>query len=78
MNRATATSRFLEAARPGENAVGDLIRDMRRDSDVPALFPNIKSVRNYLAIHGACDGAMDAVPKFWLRYREWLDRHPEA
>jgi hypothetical protein len=44
------------------------------DQRPPTLFPNINAVRSYLRSRGACQGALDAVPVFWRRYRRFVDR----
>jgi hypothetical protein len=71
-----ATTRWLAAARSTNDPAGDLIADMRRESDVPPLFANIREMRSYLRKKGACAEAMAAVSIVWRRYRNWLDRHP--
>jgi hypothetical protein len=69
---------WLDASRITDNIAGDVIADMRRDSNLPELFHNYREMRAYLRDRGACLEAMEALPEVWRRYRNWLDRHPFA
>jgi hypothetical protein len=75
----TITAAWLSRARATDDPEGDLIADMRselrRGVDVPALFPNMASMRHYLRDRGACPEALAAVPGVWRRYRSWVDRN---
>jgi hypothetical protein len=75
----TWTTAWLESARLTNDPVGALIADMqgtvRRGGSIPG-FSNIDDMRGYLLSQGACQGTLDAVPRAWRRYRNWLDRHP--
>ena len=73
-----AVGRWLRHAGITEDPAGDLIADMRRVADLPALFGNIEEMRSYLRSRNACREAMAAAPIVWRRYRKWLDRHPVA
>ncbi|HEY5125751.1 MAG TPA: hypothetical protein VIJ35_00360 [Bradyrhizobium sp.] len=73
------TAAWLSRAHVTDDPEGDLIADMRselrRGSDMPALFPNMASMREYLRRQGACPEALAAVPGVWQRYRNWVDRN---
>lgn len=61
------TSRWLKRARITNDPVGDLIGDMRTDPDIPRLFPNLKSMRDYVSIKSKGDRLiMAAVPGAWM------------
>jgi hypothetical protein len=68
------TKRFVSSARITDDPVGDLIADMRRDPNLPRLFPNIKAVREYLRQKNASPAAVAAVPIFWRRFNQFITR----
>ena len=58
---------WARAQRPGNNARGDFIRDLRRDRD----FSNAKTlaeVDHHLGALGACAGAREVAARLW---HEW-------
>ena len=75
----TPTAAWLACARLTDDPEGDLIADMRgelrRGVELPALFANKAELHSYLISRSACQGALNAVPGVWRRYRQWLDRH---
>ena len=61
---------WLRQAKATDDAVGDLIRDVRRDR----AFPRAKSlaaVKQYLATRDATPPVFDAVDAAWRRYSAW-------
>jgi hypothetical protein len=63
------------AAKRTDNPAGDLVADLRDDSysrqsrgESLPYFTSAQGVREYIESHGACDGAVQAVPKVWKRY----------
>jgi hypothetical protein len=79
----SANGRWLHSpsARVTDNPQGALIAYMkleyqRNPEGFPYLFPNIRAMRSYLQSAPACKEAIQAVPRVWLRYRNWLDQHP--
>jgi hypothetical protein len=62
---------WVQSARVTGSPEGDLVADMRGDSGLPELFPNIGAMRRYLENKGACQEALAAVPGVWRRYRRW-------
>lgn len=79
MSNTILTAVWLTRAHVTDDPEGDLIADMRaelrRGAEVPALFPNMVSMQDYLRSRGACPEALAAVPGVWRRYRRWVDRH---
>jgi hypothetical protein len=75
----TITAAWLVRARVTDDPEGDLIADMRselrRSVEVPALFPNMAAMRDYLVGRGASREVLAAVPGVWRRYRRWVDQH---
>jgi hypothetical protein len=72
----TTTQAWLAAAQITDDPAGDVIADMRRDPDIPALFKNIDAMRDYLRTKGACREALAALPIVWRRHQGWLGRNP--
>jgi hypothetical protein len=50
----TATSEWLAKARATDDPAGDLITDMRRESDWPGLFKSLEHMRAYFRSRRAC------------------------
>jgi hypothetical protein len=61
-HRHTAVGRWLRHARITDDPAGDLIADMRREADLPALFGNLEEMRSYLRGRNACREAMALRP----------------
>jgi hypothetical protein len=84
MAKKTTIERWLAAERPTDDAVGDLIKDMRDDfkdphaSDWngPKHFTSMRAMRSFLLSRHACEGALDAVPAAWRRYKQFVQLHP--
>jgi len=63
---------WIATARITDDPEGDFVEDMRsdiRNAKTSADFSDIAHLRRYLLLRGACQGAMEAVPGVWRRYR---------
>jgi hypothetical protein len=69
------TKDWLRRARITNDSAGDLITDMRTDTNIPPLFASIREMRDYVRGKGARAEAIAAVPIVWRRYRNWMDHH---
>jgi hypothetical protein len=71
------TKEWLARVRPNLTPAGEIITRMQADPDVPRLFASLRAMRHYVSQNRAYDGVpLAAVTATWVRYRDWVDRHP--
>jgi hypothetical protein len=66
---------WLARARITDDPEGDLVSDLRREQRIGKLpdsaLVSPRAMQGYIRLRGGCDGAIEAVPGVWRRFRNW-------
>jgi hypothetical protein len=62
---------WLIEAKAIPGPTGDLIIDLKSDDELPDVN-SAAELTAYIKRCGACSGALQAVPKVWALYQQWL------
>lgn len=62
---------WLKHVLPDDDAIGNLIRDIKRDPDLPGIYTQYQLKRHLIA---KGDPRVALVPELWGIYRKWRDR----